>query len=261
VAAIITNLRSLNDAGVLASRKAATPSLAFRKLNLIYGFNGSGKSTLSRIFASLENGALDPKLPAGCSFEMTLDEGTTLGCPANPNGLERRLLVFNGDFQDKNLQWHAGRASPVFFIGEEQAEAAAELAAKELQLPALRREVVQKEAADTAAEKSLTKFKREQARAIAPRLHLGSRKYEAPHLLEDYTQWPKEELSLLSDSELAAAEDIRRQAAPMAAVRSPAFDADRIKRAQSFVTEICGQSLGQVSLDELKKYPEMLLGA
>jgi predicted ATPase len=29
-----------------------------RKLNLIYGFNGSGKTILSRVFASLEAGAV-----------------------------------------------------------------------------------------------------------------------------------------------------------------------------------------------------------
>jgi wobble nucleotide-excising tRNase len=124
---IIKNIKSLQGMGIYADRGARSTSLQFRRYNLVYGFNGSGKSTLSRLFASLEAGGPHPKLPAGGTFEVELDDGAAFGCPINPVGLEQRLLVFNSDYIEQNLQWAAGRANPVFYIGADQAEAANEL--------------------------------------------------------------------------------------------------------------------------------------
>ena len=124
---IIANIKSLQGMGIYADRGARSPSLQFRRYNLVYGFNGSGKSTLSRLFASLEAGEPHPKLPESGTFEVALDDGSVFGCPTNPVGLEQRLLVFNSDFIEQNLQWAAGRANPVFYIGADQAEAANEL--------------------------------------------------------------------------------------------------------------------------------------
>jgi hypothetical protein len=124
---VITNIKSLNGMGIYADRSPRSPSLQFRRYNLVYGFNGSGKSTLSRLFASLEAGEAHPKLPEGGAFEFTLEDDTAFGCPTRPTGLERRVLVFNSDYIERNLQWAAGRANPVFYIGADQAEAAAEL--------------------------------------------------------------------------------------------------------------------------------------
>lgn len=134
MSAIITNVRSMHGMGIFANRNAHSSSLQLRRYNLVYGFNGSGKSTLSRLFASLEAAALHPKLPIDCSFEVALDDGTVFGCPSKPSGLERRVAVFNADYIDRNLQWETGRASPVFFIGAEQAEAAADLTKIEAQI-------------------------------------------------------------------------------------------------------------------------------
>jgi len=118
---IITNIKSLQRMGIYADRSARSPSLQFRRYNLVYGFNGSGKSTLSRIFASLQAGKVHPKLPEGSAFELALDHGSAFGCPINPVGLEQRVLVFSSDYIEQNLQWAAGRANPVFYIGAEQA--------------------------------------------------------------------------------------------------------------------------------------------
>jgi len=104
--------------GIHADRDARSHSLDLRKYNLIYGFNGSGKSTLSRLFSSLQAGELHTKLPEGCSFEVVLDNGTVYGCPINPSGLEQRLLVFNTDYIEQNLQWAAGLANPCSISGQ-----------------------------------------------------------------------------------------------------------------------------------------------
>ncbi|MET1756996.1 AAA family ATPase [Novosphingobium sp. RD2P27] len=68
--------------GIYAARGARSPSLDFRRYNLIYGFNGSGKSRLSRLFASLESGEPHPKLPQGGTFEVTLDDGAAFAAIA-----------------------------------------------------------------------------------------------------------------------------------------------------------------------------------
>ena len=163
---IITNIKSLQGMGIYADRSARSPSLQFRRYNLVYGFNGSGKSTLSRLFASLEAGAPHPKLPEGGSFEMVLDDGSTFGCPTTPTGLEQRLLVFNSDYIERNLQWAVGRANPVFYIGADQAEAAAELTIIEADIVKADARKVAAAATEKGAEKAFGSLKRERAKSV-----------------------------------------------------------------------------------------------
>ena len=212
---MITNIKSLQGMGIYADRGARSPSLQFRRFNLVYGFNGSGKSTLSRVFASLEAGAPHPKLPNGGSFEVAMEDGSAFGCPTSPAGLEQRLLVFNSDYIEKNLQWSAGRANPVFYIGADQAEAAADLTRIEGEIVKAEANKEVAAAAERAADKTFANFKRERAKSVASRLHLGSRKYEAPALAKDYETWKDDQGAPLTDDELKAAEDTRRLDEPM----------------------------------------------
>lgn len=171
---MITNIKSLQGMGIYADRGAQSPCLQFRRYNLVYGFNGSGKSTLSRLFASLEAGGPHPKLPDSGTFEVTLDDGSAFGCTTNPIGLEQRLLVFNSDYIEQNLQWAAGRASPVFYIGADQAEAANELTKLEgdiIQAEAKKEAAV---ATEKAAEKTFTNFKRERARSRSHHAYIST---------------------------------------------------------------------------------------
>jgi wobble nucleotide-excising tRNase len=256
---IIKNIKSLQGMGIYADRGALSPSLQFRRYNLVYGFNGSGKSTLSRLFASLEAGGPHPKLPAGGTFEVELDDGTAFGCPIKPDGLEQRLLVFNSDYIEQNLQWAAGRANPVFYIGADQAEAANELMKVEgdiIQADAKRDTA---SATEKAAEKTFANYKRERAKSVASRLHLGSRKYEAPAFAKDYETWKADDLPALTDDELKAAEDTRRLDEPMPRLESTSFDKTTIETAYRFIADVCGQSLATVALEEVQQYPDMLL--
>ena len=259
MSAIVTNLRSVQGMGIFADCGVRSSSLQLRRYNLVYGFNGSGKSTLSRLFASLEAGVLHPKLPDGCSFEVTLDDGTDFGCPTKPTGLERRLLVFNADYIEQNLQWAAGHASPVFFIGADQAEPAAELAKIEGQITKQAATKTMAEAVEKAADKSFANFKRDRAKITAARLHLGSRKYEAPALARDYEAWKTAGATALTDVELKAAEDTRRLDEPMPRLDLLEFEAASIETAYQFITDICNQSLTMVALDEVQRFPDMLL--
>lgn len=245
--------------GIYADRGPRSPSLQFRRFNLIYGFNGSGKSTLSRMFASLEAGARHSKLPEGGSFEVEMDDGSTFGCPTNPAGLEQRVLVFNSDYIEQNLQWSAGRANPIFYIGADQAEAAAELTQIEGDIVKVSAREEAARAAEQAAEKTFSNFKRERARSVASRLHLGNRKYEAPALAKDYETWKADEKPPLTYDELKAAEDTRRLDQPMPRLELVSFDQTTIGTAYRFIADVCSQSLAQVSLVEVQRHPDMLL--
>jgi wobble nucleotide-excising tRNase len=256
---IIANIRSMQGMGIHVNRNARSPSLNLRQYNLIYGYNGSGKSTLSRLFSSLQAGSLHAKLPAGCSFEVVLDDGVAYGCPTNPSGLEQRLMVFNTDYIEQNLQWAAGMANPVFYIGAEQADAAAELTKIESEIAKAETAKALALAAEKAADRSFASFKRERAKSIASRLHLGSRKYEAPALAKDFQNWKNDNGTALTEDELAAAEDTLRLNEPMPRVEQVAFDAASIRAAYRFIVDICSQSLTTVALNEVQRHPEMLL--
>ena len=256
---IITNIKSLQGMGIYADRGARSPSLQFRRYNLIYGFNGSGKSTLSRLFASLETGEPHPKLPTGGTFAVALDDGSAFGCPSNPAGLERRLLVFNSDYIEQNLQWAAGRANPVFYIGADQAEVANELTKVEGEIIQAEAKREAASAIEKAAEKTFANYKRERAKSVASRLHLGSRKYEAPAFAKDYDTWEDDDRPALTDGELKAAEDARRLEEPMPRLETMLFDKSTIETAYRFIADVCGQSLATVALVEVQQYPDMLL--
>lgn len=256
---IITNIQSMQNVGIFANRSVRSTSLNLRRYNLIYGFNGSGKSTLSRLFSSLQAGKLHAKLPAGCSFEVVLDDGSVYGHPTNSTGLEQRLLVFNTDYIEQNLQWAAGVANPVFYIGADQADAAAELTRIEEQIAKTEAAKALALAAGNAADKTLATFKRERAKLVASRLHLGGRKYEAPALVKDYEAWKDFVGTGLTEDELTAAEDTRRMGEPMPRIGQIIFDASSIGTAYRFIVDICAQSLTTVALSEVQRYPDMLL--
>ncbi|MBY5363516.1 AAA family ATPase [Rhizobium leguminosarum] len=256
---IITNIRLIQGMGIHANRNARSPSLNFRQYNLIYGFNGSGKSTLSRLFSSLQAGEPHPRLPEGCSYEVSLDDGAAYGHPSNPTGLEKRILVFNADYIEQNLQWSAGIANPVFYIGAEQTGAAAELTRIEDEITKTETARTLARATEKAAEKTFATFKRERAKSVASHLHLGSRKYEAPTLAKDYDSWKDDAGVGLTEEELRAAEDTRRSDEPMPAIELIAFDEPSIGVAYRFISEICAQSLAKIALDEVERYPAILM--
>lgn len=255
----VKSIRSMQRMGILADRTSRMPPLPFRRYNLIYGFNGSGKSTLSRLFASLEAAELHARLPQDAAFDVELDDGSIVGHPAQPTGLERNLVVFNADYVDRNLQWAAGVANPVFFIGADQAEAAAELARLETELVKTATAHSQASAAETTATKAFAAFKRDRAKLTASRLHLGNRKYEAPALAKDFEAWKELALSVLGERELADAEEIRKLSEPMPAVALVEYDTSTITAAFRFVMEMCSQSLATVALAEIERFPDMLL--
>jgi wobble nucleotide-excising tRNase len=256
---ILKNLRAMSGMGILADHTGKSPHVLFRRYNLLYGFNGSGKSTLSRMFASLQAGTRNPRLPAECKFDIELDDGSTVVCPDKLNGLERRVLVFNTDFVEENLQWSSARAKPVFYIGKEQAQLADKLAADRARMPASIARIANAADAIKAADKALAAFRRERARQISDRLRLRNRKYEAPALKEDYLQLELDDQSLLDDAKLDEFTETCRLDNPPATIDQLTIRLDDTLNVLSAVRDVCRTTPSSIVLSELQDHPEMLV--
>lgn len=122
---VFRTLKSFSGAGVWKAHLDPKGEHEFSAKTLIYGFNGTGKTTLSRVFASIERGEIESRLPSSCSFEFVLSDGTTLSSKALQNPFAKRLLVFNQDFIERNFQWDNSVAEPIFYLSEQTIEAKA----------------------------------------------------------------------------------------------------------------------------------------
>jgi wobble nucleotide-excising tRNase len=259
--ATISNIRMLRGVGILADRTAQSPPINLLKSNLIYGFNGSGKSTLSRLFASLQAGKRDGGLPADCVYEFELSDGTRLSAPDRLAGLQDRILVFNADFVDRNLQWSTGKARPVFYIGREQAEAAAELASQESRRDKAQEKLPGATKLHRTAEQALVTFKRDLARHIATQTRMPARTYEAPQLDRDFADQTLGSDAALPDDKLGELEAICGMDWPASDLRElsadPPFNIDAVSEAH----DLAQKTPAIAMIAELERHPEMVLWA
>lgn len=253
---IIKNIRQLKNAGVLAERKAASPSLDLKRYSLLYGFNGAGKSTLSRLFSSLQHGSKHERLPANCTFEIELDDGTKFTAPKNLTGLEKRVCVFNQDFIAQNLRWDAGAANPIFYIGAGQAEAAELLKTKEAELPTAKAVRDGEVKVVGEREKAFSDFKRLLARDVSERLRQAAR-YEAPQLVADFNLGATDQ-DKLTEAELDAASTTSQRSDAPAKVASIEVPIEGSVAACRGALDLAPKTMGGVVVAELETYPEMV---
>lgn len=258
MASIIRSIRRLRGAGVLANRTAQSPNLGFLRYNLIYGFNGSGKSTLSRIIASLQQGSRSDRLPSDCEFEIEMDDGSKYVCPEAMTGLESRVLVFNADFVEKNLQWSVGRANPVFYIGREQTERASELAKLEASLPKIQEQANATADLAKAKGKTLANFRRDLARAVAERLQLRGRRYEAPQLEGDYAELSLSDTDILPATELESLTAANHLSEPPQAINTITVQDLQLSTLVNEALTLLASTPNTGALTELQKHPSLL---
>jgi wobble nucleotide-excising tRNase len=252
----IANIRVLKGAAVLAERKAASPSLDLKRFNLFYGFNGSGKSTLSRVFAALQHGAKHPRLPQDCIFEIEMSDGARVLYPQALTGLEKRVCVFNNDFIEQNLRWESGRASPIFYIGSDQAEAAGRLKALEGTLPAERERHAGENKVLKEREKAFTEYKRGLARTVSQHLRQAAR-YEAPQFVADVEKLGGSG-EPLSSTDLDAAIATCARSEPPSKVKTVEVSFSDLLETIQATAEIAGKSIGTIVIEELDQHPEMV---
>lgn len=257
--AFVKRIRSLKGVGILADKTAKDPWPDFLKTNLIYGFNGSGKSTLSRLFASLQKSNPHTQLPPDCTFEIELDDGTIYGGPGKLEGLENRVCVFNTDFVAENLQWEQGTASSIFYLSQEQADLVVELRDVERALPSKQAALEGAVRTNKAASKNYSTYCTERARAIHSARHLGTRKYEAPRLKEDYAKEIFDPSSVLTPEELLARQEVVARVAPLSRLSKVEVDYAKIKSTIDLAIRLAGLTLGSVILEELILHPKMVL--
>ncbi|WP_315730722.1 MULTISPECIES: AAA family ATPase [unclassified Bradyrhizobium] len=251
---LIQNICKLRNAAILAELTAKAPSVDFKRYNLIYGFNGSGKSTLSRCFSALQGYGL----PAGWEFEVATSEGATVPATAG-NALASHIAVFNDAFINENLQWSAGRARPVFYIGKEQAEVAAELRKTEAAIPVATEKQNTAELLLKSKEQALIVFRREQARAISREIRPANRKYEAPQLAADYENLDLGADAALDENVLSAHKELCRLEEAMPQISILTFSSDEAKNILETVIDLLQQTPSLTVIAELQRHPEMLL--
>ena len=253
---IIRRVASLKGLGVFRNYTVAADVPGLRQHNLIYGFNGSGKTTLSRIFGSLQMGAVHPELPVSGTFEVELSDGTSVKHPGPLDGLKGRLLVFNVDFIEENLRWKDGTAEPVFYLGKEQAGLAKELEEADAKLAALAPKRAEATNGHERKERTLTEHKRDAARLIAEQLGLG-RRYDASDLVTDYANATYDEKLKLSEAQRQQQRSIITQDTPLA--KRDQLDAEPFDLAGQIreVRKILDTTLGTVTVDDLRDHDTM----
>jgi hypothetical protein len=254
---IIKNIRLLKGAAVLAERKAVTPSLDLKRLNLFYGFNGSGKSTLSRIFAALQHGKRQDRLPEGCTFEIEMSDGARFTYAKALTGLEKRVCVFNTDFIAENFRWETGVANPVFYIGAGQAEAADQLKALEATLPAAQTRHEGEAKVLNVREKAFNEYKRVLARTVAERLRQAAR-YEAPQFVADMDKLGASVGDKLSDADLDAATATCARSEPPAKVKLVVVPVSTLLEMIEAAVELAPKSIGSIVVGRLEDHPQMV---
>lgn len=254
----ILEFRKLSGAGVFA--EIPPPSAPkFSRYNLIYGFNGSGKTTLSRIFASLEGGTLDAELPEGTRFEISLSDGSVIGNAGGLDRLKGSVLVFNADFQERNLQWKRGFAQPVFIVGEQQADAVKALELATARLVEARAKVPDALAAKRSADQQLEIFKRDTAREISETLVLG-RKYNATNLEQDFARRSYADCSV-SEQDLPALVARLGQEGALDALSPVATQWPPLGSLASRAQVVLSEVIGELKIADFNSHPSMLAWA
>ena len=256
-APIIRQISTLKGLGVFANYSATAEVPDLQKRNLIYGFNSSGKTTLSRVLASLEAGSVRPELPGGGEFSIDLTDGSTLKSTGTLEGVTERVLVFNVDFVQDNLRWSEGTASPVFYLGRDQAELSKKLEQVQTNLAELQPKWTEAERTRSQSEKTFTEYKRDTARSIERQLKV-SRGYNAATLAADYTGGIYEKDCLLDDTQQEELQAIIGQDAPLDKCATFDNQGFGLKEIVHRTEKLLRTTLGTVMLEELQKHPTML---
>lgn len=254
---IIKRVVSLKRLGVFRDYTVGADLPHLRQHNLIYGFNGSGKTTLSRVFASLEAGALRPQLPEGGTFEIELSDGNAIKNTAALDQLKGRLLVFNVDFVEENLRWKEGTANPVFYLGKEQTELAAKLEETDSKLRMSMQRLTNASADLKHKEDASAEYKRSTARFISQQLGLG-RSYIATNLDTDYADTTYDVKHKLPEAEVQQLRSIITQDAPLA--KRARLDAKPLGFSEQLreVKNILDTTLGTMAVADLRDHEAML---
>lgn len=253
-------VKSFEAAGVWKNYKDAHGGNRLQKKTLIYGFNGTGKTTLSRVFASVERGEIEERLPDGCAFELMLSDGRILSSTSLEKTFGTNLVVFNTDFVERNFFWDQSRAEPIFYLDEKNID-------KKKQFEESQARCMQAEATATNAIKALTtandqlkKTKTEIARRVrdlAPSQRYSqsfdARKIESAFAKRNYTN-----TDILIPEDIAKRQSLLNQDAPLARLTEVSDIAFGLSDWWAAQSEVLDASPGSVMAEEFRKHAEMM---
>lgn len=93
----------------------------FARFNIVYGWNGSGKTTLSQLFSSFNSGEL--KEFPNLKYKIETEEGEY----TNKRPYNKQIRVFNRHYISENIDVLAGKANPIYILGEKNKKLAEQI--------------------------------------------------------------------------------------------------------------------------------------
>jgi wobble nucleotide-excising tRNase len=255
----INRVRELKQAGVWKDFTAAA-DLNFAPRTLIFGFNGSGKTTLSRVFASIQRGELEGRLPPETAFKVEAADGTTITQDPILNPFGNNLLVFNSDFVSRNFEWDASSTTGIAYLSEKKVDARKAFDEITPQLLIATEKTKSKEKAKAKADKDLSDFKTRVARNIREVASSSTytQSYDARRIQTHYSKASFGIEKRLPDGDLKMHQGTLTQREPLPTLEfSPKLPdglADWFKVGQSLLT----QSVSGIALREFESHSDAL---
>lgn len=255
----ISKISELKNAGVWRDF-TASPDLTIGRDTLIYGFNGSGKTTLSRVFASMQAGCLDSRLPPATTFKVETSDGSVVTQSMNSNPFGHNLLVFNSDFVARNFEWDSSASKGIAYISEKKVDARKDFDRLVSQLAAARELLKVKESAKDKAEKDIADLKTRVARNIreVASSNTYTQSYDARKIHGHYSKTTFGRDRLLSDNDLRACQNMLQQREPLPTISfSPALPDGVAEWFRSSIT-LVGQTISAIALKEFEAHADAL---
>lgn len=253
----IRKFNSLKSLGAFKKYQKSVETPDLKEANLIYGFNGAGKTTLSRVFASLEAGALRPELPRGAQFEIELSDGSIIKHDSNLNAVKGRVLVFNTDFIDANFRWKDGKANPIFYLGLEQTKLSQRLESLQQSLTTITPKIEEATRSLSVADRAFTAYKRDAARQIGEQIN-QARNYDASSIAFDYSKETSSDQHALDESERKQLRQLINADAPLPKLMPLEIAINDLYSLALQVPKLLGTTLGELTIQELSGNESML---
>lgn len=255
----ITKISKIQNAGVWKDF-ASEADLQLAPRTLIYGFNGSGKTTLSRIFASIQRGSLEERLPTETTFKIETSDGTNVTQNPISNPFGSNLLVFNTDFVSRNFEWDASSTKGIAYLSEQKVDARKEFDELTPKLAAAKQEAKTKKKSKAKADKDLSDFKTRVARNIREVASSSTytQSYDARKIQRHYSKVSFGTEKKLSEEDLKKSQGVLAQREPLPKLLfSPSLPVGLIDWFES-VQALLTQSVSSIALKEFEVHSDAL---
>lgn len=144
---MIKKIKKIKNLGIFSEYKHDNTLPEFKRYNLFYGWNGSGKTTLTKLFSSLGDGA--SKEFTELEYEIDSEGGTF----KNGDKFDKKVMVFNKDYIEENIEISGSKAKPIFILGAENKVIAEQVEKDEVLLSDLRKKLKELDEDKTKKEK------------------------------------------------------------------------------------------------------------